>query len=337
MSAPASYWQRVSEMMDVCGPPSWPSLLASAAELEAAHALVTSSSSSSSSPSTPPIVDPSLLARARYLERASRHPDTGEVIPLPFRMAAHVPVNAVLLVGMLSSRSVAGTAAWQALNQSFNALQFYANRNATNPVPVETVAVSFSAAVVSAVAVGAGLRRLELSRTAAVAAAAASTASSSSTAAAPLWLRALSLSVPFLGAAAAKPLQIGLMRRDELESGVEVVDAEGRARGRSVVAGRTAVGTTVITRITYLAPMLWMPVVQGGLERLLPVLRTNRALGVLSYTAHAAVNSAFVTPLCIALFDQRASLPAEALEADFHGLRDSRGGEVERLFFNKGL
>jgi sideroflexin-5 len=330
MSAPASYWQRVSEMMDVCGPPSWPSLFASAAELEAAHALVTSSSS----PSTPPIVDPSLLARARYLERASRHPDTGEVIPLPFRMAAHVPVNAVLLVGMLSSRSVAGTAAWQALNQSFNALQFYANRNATNPVPVETVAVSFSAAVVSAVAVGAGLRRLELSRTAAVAAAAASTASP---AAAPLWLRALSISVPFLGAAAAKPLQIGLMRRDELESGVEVVDAEGRARGRSVVAGRTAVGTTVITRITYLAPMLWMPVVQGGLERLLPVLRTNRALGVLSYTAHAAVNSAFVTPLCIALFDQRASLPAEALEADFHGLRDSRGGEVERLFFNKGL
>jgi hypothetical protein len=335
MSAPASYWQRVSEMMDVCGPPSWPSLLASAAELEAAHALVTSSSSSS----TPPTVDPSLLARARYLERASRHPDTGEVIPLPFRMAAHVPVNAVLLVGMLSSRSVAGTAAWQALNQSFNALQFYANRNATNPVPVETVAVSFSAAVASAVAVGAGLRRLELSRTAAVAAAAAASTASpaAAAAAAPLWLRALSLSVPFLGAAAAKPLQIGLMRRDELESGVEVVDAEGRARGRSVVAGRTAVGTTVITRITYLAPMLWMPVVQGGLERLLPVLRTNRALGVLSYTAHAAVNSAFVTPLCIALFDQRASLPAEALEADFHGLRDSRGGEVERLFFNKGL
>jgi hypothetical protein len=236
-----------------------------------------------------------------------------------------------------------------ALNQSFNALQFYANRNATNPVPLETVAVSFSAAVVSAVSVGAGLRSFELStarrlreaatKAAAAAAASSSSSSSSSSAAspAPLWLRALSLSVPFLGAAAAKPLQIGLMRRDEIEQGVEVFDGEGNPRGRSVTAGRAAVGMTVATRITYLAPMLWMPVVQGWIERAVPLLRTNRAAGILAYTAHAAVNSAFVTPLCIALFDQRASLPAKALEEGFRGLKDSRGRDVERLYFNKGL
>ena len=39
---------------------------------------------------------------------------------------------------------------------------------------------------------------------------------------------AVTIASPVLGAAAAKPLQIGLMRRDELESGVEVVDGEGR-------------------------------------------------------------------------------------------------------------
>jgi len=44
------------------------------------------------------------LSRARYLVRAAVHPDTEEIIPLPFRMAAHVPAKAVRLVGMLSAR-----------------------------------------------------------------------------------------------------------------------------------------------------------------------------------------------------------------------------------------
>ena len=118
----------------------------------------------------------------------------------------------------------------------------------------------------------------------------------------------LSLGVPFLAAAAGKPLgQIGLTRHDEwLGSGVEVFTADGQAQGRSVAAGRAAVAMTILTRTVYLAPMLWLPVMQS------------------------AANSAFVTPLCVALFDQRASLPAAALEPRFHGASGP-------LYFNKGL
>ena len=117
----------------------------------------------------------------------------------------------------------------------------------------------------------------------------------------------LSLGVPFLAAAAGKPLgQIGLTRHDEwLGSGVEVFTADGQAQGRSVAAGRAAVAVTILTRTVYLAPMLWLPVMQS------------------------AANSAFVTPLCVALFDQRASLPAAALEPRFHGASGP-------LYFTKG-
>ena len=55
------------------------------------------------------------------------------------------------------------------------------------------------------------------------------------------------------------------------------------------------------------------------------------AQSVAAYTLHAAATSAFVTPLCIALFDQRASLPASRLEPRFANLGD------ELLYFNKGL
>jgi hypothetical protein len=322
--AASTYWSRVSEMMDVCGPPSWPSLLATTAELRAAKALVDASRSPGKEREG---VDALALRRAEYLVRASYHPDTNEIIPLPFRMAAHVPANSVLLVGMLLPRTVFFTGLWQGLNQSFNAAQFYANRNASNHVSDTTVAVSFSAAVVSSVAVGAGLRHLLLR-----AEARAQAAGRPST-----LVRNLALAVPFLGAAAGKPLQIGLMRRDEIEQGVEVFDGYGRSHGRSVAAGRAAVGMTIATRVIYLAPMLWMPFVQTALERAVPILRTNRVLGIASYTIHAALNSAFATPLCIALFDQRASLPVASLEERFKGEAGGDGKALERVFFNKGL
>lgn len=58
--------------------------------------------------------------QARTVCGAVLHPDTGKPILWPFRMAAHVPMNVILLVGMLSSRQPAASAFWQFANQSFN-------------------------------------------------------------------------------------------------------------------------------------------------------------------------------------------------------------------------
>lgn len=327
MATPSTYEERFTRMLYMCGPQSWASLLASPSEVAAAAALVASAAAPAAH------VDAAELARATRLRDAVLHPDSGEPIPLLFRMAAHVPVNTALLVGMLSATSPAATGAWQFANASFNAAQFYANRNRSNPVSDGALAASYVAAMGASVGVGAGLRRYFNAAAAAAAKAAASPAAGWRGRAA----AAGGAAVPFIAAATGKPFQIGFMRGDELRDGVAVYDGDGVVRGVSVAAGRDAVGMTVAVRVAYLAPMLWLPALQAGMVRAVPVLARSAPAYVASYAVLAGLHSAFVTPACMAVFDQRASLPVGALEPQFHGLVDGGGRAVERLYFNKGL
>lgn len=299
------YASRFRAMWNSCGPGSWQYLIVSDTAVEAARAAPD-------------------VAASRQLLAAVVHPDTGEVVPALFRMSAHVPVNALLLTLMLSARSPGAVAVTQALNQCFNAAQFFCNRNASNAVPDATLAVSFAGAVSSAVGV------------AAMAAAGAARAARSATQRGDVRgisrAAMLASAVPFLGAAAAKPLQIGAMRQDEfLGDGVAVSTVDGEYVGRSQAAGVRAVAATISTRILYLAPMLWMPAVQMALERVLLPRGASAAARGLLFVAHSAVTSAIVTPACIAIFAQRASVRASSLEPSFAALGDTV------LFYNKGL
>lgn len=328
MSDSTNYWTRVKKMMLICGPPSWPSLLYNSSSILEAKSIIQSSTNGYH-------IESSKLELAKYITSNALHPDTGEIIPLPFRMAAHVPVNAVLLCGMLSSKSVLGTGCWQFLNQAFNAAQFYHNRNATTSALNDDTIIfaSFLGAITGSVGVGVVLRNAALR--------AESIASKTIGNNRPSAIRSATIfgnCVPFLAAAAAKPLQISLMRQRELQEGVEVFDKENISRGNSRIAGQVAVTSTILTRTIYLAPMLWIPFIQSYLEKRITLLQTSRTAAILFYTMHCAFNSAFVTPLCIALFDQRASLPVEWLESTFQNLKTSGGDKnIERLYFNKGL
>jgi len=322
------YWHRVKSMMDICGPPSWPSLFYSNASILEAKALLQKEKLGLSNQMA---TSQAKLDNALYLTKASLHPDTGDIIPLPFRMAAHVPVNAVLLVGMLSSRTVITTGLWQFLNQAFNALQFYHNRNASSETPNDNniLIASFLGAVTGSVGVGVLLRKAAIRYEMF----------------AKLGQRNLSIRsasifancVPFLAAAAGKPLQISLMRQREINEGVEVFDQNGVSRGKSIIAGKYAVLTTIFTRTLYLAPMLWIPFIQSAFEKRFTFLQTSPRANLIFYTVHCAFNSAFVTPLCIAVFSQQASLPVELMELEYHNLPQSEGKRIERLLFNKGL
>lgn len=245
-----------------------------------------------------------------------------------FRMAAHVPVNTILLIGMLGARSPFTTGLWQFFNQSFNALQFRANRNASNETPTDTVAISFGAAVCASVGLGYGLRKyfngLE-----------ARAASLSPRARSVVALG--NMAVPFLAASAAKPLQIGLMRHDELTEGVAVYDDEGTLHGRSTVAGIGAVSMTTLIRVVYLAPMLYLPALNAALERSVPLLQRSAFARGGTNVVLTAASSAFVTPACMAIFDQRARWPVSSLEPRFHGLTSASGKPIDHLQFNKGL
>jgi hypothetical protein len=105
-------------------------------------------------------LDARTLYEARRIVEASLHPDTGDVLPRPFRMSGYVPFNGPICVAMVASQSTAPLLFWSWLNQSQNALVNFYNRNASSPMSNETLALSYAAAVGSSLIVAFGLSTL---------------------------------------------------------------------------------------------------------------------------------------------------------------------------------
>jgi hypothetical protein len=62
------------------------------------------------------------LWEAQRISSAVLHPDTGDSIPLPFRMSGYVPFNGPICVSMVASTSTSALLFWSWVNQSQNAL-----------------------------------------------------------------------------------------------------------------------------------------------------------------------------------------------------------------------
>jgi sideroflexin-5 len=90
----------------------------------------------------------------RVVDSAMPNPESGDIIPAPFRMSGYVPFNGPLSVAMVASTSTAGLLLWAWANQSQNALINYFNRNADSEMSNETLAKSYGTAVASALTVG---------------------------------------------------------------------------------------------------------------------------------------------------------------------------------------
>jgi hypothetical protein len=65
------------------------------------------------------------LWEAKRMVEAAVHPDTGEIIPRPFRMSGFVPYNGPICVSMIASTSTMPLLFWSWINQSQNALVNY--------------------------------------------------------------------------------------------------------------------------------------------------------------------------------------------------------------------
>ena len=66
-----------------------------------------------------------LLWESRRIVESAIHPDTGEVIPRPFRMSGYVPCNGPICVSMVASSSTLPILFWSWINQTQNALVNY--------------------------------------------------------------------------------------------------------------------------------------------------------------------------------------------------------------------
>ena len=98
------------------------------------------------------------LWRARQVLMAVVHPQTGEVIPAVLRFSFFAPANLVICAGLLSpGATLARTAFFQWLNQTYNVAVNYANRSSGDVSPA-TLGAAYCAATSSSLAIALGLQ-----------------------------------------------------------------------------------------------------------------------------------------------------------------------------------
>ncbi|XP_057592153.1 sideroflexin-2 isoform X3 [Hippopotamus amphibius kiboko] len=201
------------------------------------------------------------------------------------RMSFQVPGGMIITGFMLQFyRTMPAVIFWQWVNQSFNALVNYTNRNAASPTSVRQMAVSYITATTTAVATAVGMNMLTKR-------------------APPLVGRW----VPFAAVAAANCVNIPMMRQQELIQGICVKDRNHNEIGHSRRAAAVGITQVVISRITMAAPgMILLPVIMERLEK----LRFMKRIRVLHAPLQVLLSGCFLifmVPVACGLFPQKCS------------------------------
>lgn len=173
-------------------------------------------------------------------------------------------INRSLVIGISSCRTTPAVVFWQFVNQSFNALVNYTNRNANSPVTTNQLGIAYVSATTSALIASLGYKAYLqkrnnpfLQRYAPFAAVAVANCK---------WN--LILSLAFLTPVLILGVNIPLMRQNELKFGIEVEDEKGNIVGKSRLAAATGITQVVVSRIAMAAPgMILLPVLMERLER----------------------------------------------------------------------
>ena len=244
------------------------------------------------------------------------HPQTGEKIPMLFRMSCFVPMNLPIACGMLLSKSVGAGLFWQWYNQSYNVCVNYSNGNKSNQLSNTKVAQAYAMAVASSCSVSYGLNRLL---------ATSKTSLSASS------YHLLSKTIPFTAVASAGVLNVILMRYNEMKHGIDIMDENGNIIGKSKTAGTYAVLQTAVSRLVLPAPvLLFLPFAMKGLMSI-PAIQSRTFLHFPLSIGTIAVFSYVALPMACGLFPQQSSLSIKKLEKEFHDL------PIKDVWYNRGL
>eukprot|EP00096_Caligus_rogercresseyi_P011516 TRINITY_DN4538_c0_g1_i1.p1 TRINITY_DN4538_c0_g1~~TRINITY_DN4538_c0_g1_i1.p1 ORF type:complete len:320 (+),score=80.91 TRINITY_DN4538_c0_g1_i1:331-1290(+) len=255
------------------------------------------------------------LWRAKTVYDSSFHPDTGEKMMLVGRMSAQVPMN-MTITGLMMTfyKTPAQTIFWQWTNLSFNAIVNYTNRSGSKPIDSFTLGSSYVAATGGALGTALGLNAAVKSLP-------------------PIVGRF----VPFAAVAAANCINIPLMRRSELSEGVPLFSKEGALVGNSATAAKEGISMVTFSRIIMASPgMLLIPFAMNALEKRGVFQRYPRLNAPMQISMLGLILT-FATPLCCAIFEQKASIPVSRIEPDLQDKVKSMGLEDKTLFYNKGL
>lgn len=260
---------------------------------------------------------------ARQLYESAFHPDSGELQNFIGRMSFQVPGGMIITGCMLQFyKTIPAVVFWQWINQSFNALVNYTNRNAKSEVSSTQLGVAYISATTSALVTALGLKKFLEKRAGSL----------------------LQRYVPFAAVAAANCVNIPLMRQSEIINGIEVFDENGNHVGESQLAAVKGITQVVGSRIAMAAPgMTILPIIMQRLEKLHWMQRAkflHAPIQVLTVGAFLT----FMTPFACAIFPQQCSLDISTLARfepeQYAKLKQNIGGGGEmpaKIYFNKGL
>jgi len=218
--------------------------------------------------------------------------------------------------------SMFAVAVWLCANQTHIDMVNSSNRNATLPTPYEALVTGYVGALVSGVGVALGL-------TQSIKVLPGITARTQGI---------LTRFVPYPAVAGANVCNLYMMRRQELQTGIEVKAEDGTCLGLSQHAATHALAKTAITRLVLPIPTLVLPpIIMLGLEKHFAPLRTTPRLMIPTQIAIASLSFVFGLPLSLSVFPQYSELDVKHLEPRFHDCVDGSGQPVARVLFNRGL
>lgn len=243
--------------------------------------------------------------------------------------------------------STGGIVAWQITNQSLNVAINNANANKSTPLTYVDMAKSYGVAVSASVSVALGLNALVPKLKV-----------SDGT------RNILKRLVPFAAVATAGALNAYLMRRGEIQTGIDVrpvlsetekekLREEGKSEadvpslGKSKKAAKYAVYETAASRVFNNTPIMILPAMglyyiqtkQAWYKNMMEkawVKQYPKVAGAIPISINLvliAATSFAALPLALAVFPQQQKISAESLEPEFHG----KGGVDGQVVFNRGL
>ncbi|KAH8359990.1 hypothetical protein KR093_009969, partial [Drosophila rubida] len=253
--------------------------------------------------------------RAKYLYDSAFHPETGEKQIIIGRMAAQMPMNTLMMAGMLISyQSTREVVFWQWLNQTFNATVNYTNRSGKSPITRPQLLTSYVLATSGALGTAFSLNRMVKNMN-------------------PIFGRL----VPFVAAGAANCINIPCMRMHELRDGIVLLDEKNNEVGVSRKAACIGIASVVFSRIAMAVPaMAVIPLLMDHLDKRGFLKKYPHSNAPIQIMACAGILT-FTTPMGCAFFSQRAPIKVNSLETEVRDSIRKARPELDTVWYNKGL
>jgi len=290
-------------------------ILKSDEELERAKAIVTSYRNKTEDKN----LTEDEIWEAKQVYDSAFHPQTGEKLFILGRMSAQVPGNMLITGSMMTFyKSTPAVIFWQFANQSFNAIVNYTNRNASAGVSDVQLATAYVAATTASVTTALGFNKLISSSPA-------------------LSGGIIGRFVPLIAVAAANCINIPLMRQQEVKKGISIETEDGQFAGLSGNAAVAAIAQVVPSRVGMAAPAMFIPpLIMAKLEKSATFIK-NPWLKAPATVLLTGFCLTFSTPLCCALFPQKASIALKDLEPALQENIKVKFPNQTKFYYNKGL